>query len=284
MNQDILEVNKQIKLTFASGGEAIIDKEVYKLIIDLQHKAINPKQLPFFWNLSQSLDGYSDIFLEFYKYVLSNFRLSKSQIYQDLFVLFNFNEKKNGTFLEFGATDGVEFSNSFLLEDKFNWHGVLAEPSPQWHESLKRNRPNCEIIEECIYKESGKNLDFFVSDVGVLSTLEKYKQSDVSSMPRNTNARNKKGYNCKVCSISLNDVFVKYFDSLPIDYMSVDTEGSELVILENFDFRKFGPKIISVEHNFTETENKLDDLLFKNNYIRFFKEHSQFDAWYVLQE
>ena len=116
MNQDILDVKKEIKLTFANGEESIIDKEVYKLIIDLQHKAKNSKQLPFFWNLSQSLEGYIDIFLEFYKYVLSNYKLSKSQIYQDLFVLFNFNEKKNGTFLEFGATDGVEFSNSFLLD------------------------------------------------------------------------------------------------------------------------------------------------------------------------
>ena len=64
--------------------------------------------------------------------------------------------------------------------------------------------------------------------------------------------------NHKVMSISLNDVFIKYFNSSPIDYMSVDTEGSELLILEQFDFEKFSPKIVTVEHNFTESETKLE--------------------------
>jgi FkbM family methyltransferase len=277
-------MDQKIKLKFGNGEESIIDEEIYKLIINLKQKAKNSEQLPFFWNLSKSLEGYNDIFLQYYRYMLSNYKLSKSQLYQDLFVLFNFNEKKNGTFLEFGATDGIEFSNSFVLENKFNWYGVLAEPSPQWHERLKQNRPNCKIIKECIYDKTGKNLDFFVSEEGVLSTLKKYKQSDLSSMPGNTDARNRKGYYCKVNSISLNDVFLKYFNSSPIDYMSVDTEGSELVILENFDFRQFGPKIITVEHNFTDTQNKLDELLLKNNYVRFFREYTQFDAWYVLQD
>ena len=42
--------------------------------------------------------------------------------------------------------------------------------------------------------------------------------------------------------------------------MSIDTEGSELLILENFDFNKFGPKIITVEHNFTPAQEKLNAL------------------------
>ena len=65
--------------------------------------------------------------------------------------------------------------------------------------------------------------------------------------------------------------------------MSVDTEGSELLILENFDFAQFAPEIVTVEHNFTDAQDKLDGLFIKNNYIRVFKEHTQFDAWYVLQ-
>ena len=99
-------------------------------------------------------------------------------------------------------------------------------------------------------------------------SIKKFRQSDISSMPGNTNARNKNGYNHKVISISLNDVFVKYFNSSPIDYMSVDTEGSELEILENFDFQKFGPKIVTVEHNYTDAQKKLDELFIKNNYLR----------------
>ena len=38
-------------------------------------------------------------------------------------------------------------------------------------------------------------LDFFISDVGVLSTLDVFKESDKLSMPGNTNARIKNGKN-----------------------------------------------------------------------------------------
>jgi len=240
--------------------------------------------LPRFWDLSNSINQYNEVFLNFYSYLLTNRQLSNSQLFQDLFVLYFLNNKINGTFLEFGATNGVELSNTFTLEHNFQWRGVLAEPSPQWHQQLKKNRPKSTIIEECVYSETDKNLDFFVSDKGVFSTLDEFRNSDISSMPGNAKARNKSGYNHKVKTISLNDVFIKYFNGVAIDYMSVDTEGSELMILENFDFGSFSPKIVTVEHNFTETQHKLDELFHKNNYSRVFREHAQFDAWYILND
>ena len=205
-------------------------------------------------------------------------------MFQDLFVLFIHNEAKNGTYLEFGATNGVDLSNSFSLEKHFGWTGVLAEPSPQWHSELFKNRPNTKIITECIYSETGKKMDFFVSDAGVLSTLEQFKDSDIQSIPANTNARNASGYTCTVDTISLNDVILKYFAGVKIDYMTVDTEGSELLILQNFDFSKYAPKVVTVEHNFTQSQKTLDELSAKNNYRRYFREFTQFDAWYVRQD
>ena len=275
---------QQITISFDNGITSTIDEHVFKLIQELENKIKNPIKLPYFWNLSKSIKNIDENFLKFYSFLLANAKLSKSQLYQDLFVLFTFQEKKNGTFLEYGATDGLNLSNTFLLENQFKWKGLLAEPSKKWHSSLKKNRPNSKIIEECIYSETGKNLNFFTSDVGELSTLEEFRQSDISSMPGNTNLRNKGGYNHKVLSISLNDVFKKYFNNSPIDYMSVDTEGSELLILENFDFKRFSPRIVTVEHNYTDHQNKIDVLFMKNNYTRIFKEYTQFDAWYVLND
>ena len=46
---------------------------------------------------------------------LENLKESKSQIRQDLFVLNELNFKTSGFFVDFGATDGIEFNNSFLL-------------------------------------------------------------------------------------------------------------------------------------------------------------------------
>ena len=52
-----------------------------------------------------------------------------SQLRQDLFVLNELDFKENGYFVEFGATDGIKLSNSYLLEKSFNWNGILAEPA-----------------------------------------------------------------------------------------------------------------------------------------------------------
>ena len=52
----------------------------------------------------------------FLAFVLQNFSLAHAQLFQDLFVLFMTNQKKNGYFVEFGATNGVTLSNSYLLE------------------------------------------------------------------------------------------------------------------------------------------------------------------------
>ena len=117
--------------------------------------------LPFFFDLSSSLKDYSAHLLEFYCYALKNSQISKAQLFQDLFFLFIHDEAQNGTYLEFGATNGVTLSNSFTLEKNFGWTGVLAEPSPQWHSELFKNRPNTKIITECIYSETGKEMDFF---------------------------------------------------------------------------------------------------------------------------
>ena len=77
-----------------------------------------------------------------------------SQLYQDAFALFLIGDKYDKSYLEFGATDGLDLSNSYLLENSYNWKGVLSEPSVQWHELLKKNRNNTQIITKCIWKES----------------------------------------------------------------------------------------------------------------------------------
>ena len=64
--------------------------------------------------------------------LLKNFILSlrnishivKSQIFQDAFAHFIISQKYEKSFLEFGATNGLDLSNTFLLENNMNWSGV----------------------------------------------------------------------------------------------------------------------------------------------------------------
>ena len=208
----------------------------------------------------------------------------KSQLYQDAFAAFIIGEKFDKTFLEFGATNGFDLSNSYMLEKSLGWKGTLSEPSTQWHDELRKNRPFSDIITDCIWSESGMELNFFMSDIGIASTLDAFKESDRLSMPRNTDARIKSGKNIYVKTISLNDVMQKNFKGRAPSYISIDTEGSEYQILSTFDFSRFRPVFFTVEHNFTNQQQKIDNLMQSNNYVRIFKKITAFDAWYVSSE
>ena len=59
-----------------------------------------------------------------------NIKNIKRQINQDIFVLYTLNWKRNGFFVEFGATNGIDLSNTYLLEKDFGWKGILSEPNP----------------------------------------------------------------------------------------------------------------------------------------------------------
>ena len=224
------------------------------------------------------------IFLKKFIDWFKNVKNIKSQLYQDVFASFVIGNQFDKTFLEFGATDGLELSNSFMLENTLNWSGVLSEPSPQWHEVLNENRKYTKIIKKCIWSESGKILDFFMSDRGNFSTLNEFIDSDKYSMPLNTESRKKAGKLITVETISLNDVIKEYFNNTSPSYISIDTEGSEFKILESFNFKKYRPKVFTVEHNFTELQNKIDELMVSKNYERIFRKLTSFDAWYVSKE
>lgn len=210
----------------------------------------------------------------FLSYVLNNFRFSKAQIFQDLFVLFMTNEKQGGFFVEFGATNGVTLSNSWLLEKSYGWNGILAEPARCWHAELLTNRA-CEIDTSCVWIESGEQMEFNEAASQELSTLNFFSGKDGHSLDR------QKGNKYLVDTITLNELLEKHNAPREIDYLSVDTEGSELAILSSFDFTKYSIRLITVEHNFTDARDKIHDLLGMNGYKRVYAKFSKFDDWYV---
>jgi FkbM family methyltransferase len=200
--------------------------------------------VPTFWETKTALMRLQTVKLlsEFYAFILIEGNSSHSQLFQDTFVDFVFQKKVNKKFLEFGATNGVELSNTFMLETKRGWQGVLAEPDPQWHDELLKNRPSAKIISDCIYSQSGHKMRFISSSNGVYSSLKNHSQDDANGpLGGNSKERLRDYKEIDVMTISLNDVFEKFFNGESIEYMSVDTEGSEYEILSNFDFQKYHP-------------------------------------------
>jgi FkbM family methyltransferase len=208
---------------------------------------------------------------------VDNIKLSKAQIAQDLFVLSELGFKKSGFFVEFGATDGVQLSNTHLLETEFSWTGILAEPGRNWHKELEKNR-NASIEKDCVWSVSNEQLTFNEVASGELSTINSFSGSDGFKKTR------QKGKKYEVKTISLNDLLVKYNAPKLIDYLSIDTEGSEHEILSAFDFSEHKFRVITCEHNFTENREKIHSLLERNGYVRKHAELSKFDDWYVLAD
>ncbi len=199
----------------------------------------------------------------------------KSQLGQDIFCLLTNSYKRGGFFVEFGATNGVDLSNTYLLEKKFNWTGILAEPAAIWHDDLKRHRTAL-IDLDCVWSSSGQQLEFETTkEVAEFSTISAFSGSDRHASKRKNSERS------TVNTISLMDLLAKYSAPNLIEYLSVDTEGSELEILSSFDFSKYSFEAITVEHNYTPAREKIHTLLQANGYRRVFERLSKWDDWYI---
>lgn len=200
---------------------------------------------------------------------------SSSQLQQDLFALATSNFKRNGFFVEFGATDGLELSNTYLLEKEFGWSGILAEPCRSWYPALKQNRGCC-IEHKCVWVESNKELIFNETPGAQISTIDSFSDCDFHGSGRKT------GKKYSVNTISLIDLLNKFNAPSVIDYLSIDTEGSEYEILRSFPFGKHIFKAITCEHNYSEARDNIHTLLTGNGYRRVLKDFTLFDDWYVF--
>lgn len=199
---------------------------------------------------------------------------SKSQLRQDLFVLSELNLKQGGFFVEFGAANGIDLSNTYLLEKHFAWRGILAEPARCWHSALAENR-SCHIETDCVWRDSNATLIFTEAGAGELSTISSYASSDLHSRAR------KAGTKYSVRTISLMDLLDRYRAPRVVDYLSIDTEGSEYEILEGFDFSAYQFRVITCEHNFSPQREQMHALLTRNGYHRKLEKYSAYDDWYV---
>tara|TARA_A100001015_G_C14975549_1_gene707091 strand:+ start:987 stop:1790 length:804 start_codon:yes stop_codon:yes gene_type:complete len=202
--------------------------------------------------------------------------LSESQLGQDLYVLNELKYKKNGYFVEFGAGNGKHLSNTYLLEKKYNWKGILAEPAKCWHKELVKNR-TCFICFDLVNIDTGLNLEFF--EFYSSSTLTKFENKDVLN---NLKINNEKPKRYTVKSININDMLKKYSAPSLIDYLSIDTEGGELEILKSIDFKNYKFKIITCEHNH-KNKNEIKKFLDNKGYTLKFENYSYFDGWYTLR-
>jgi FkbM family methyltransferase len=194
-----------------------------------------------------------------------------SQIGQDKWVLEKTHFKRGGYFLDIGAADGLYLSNTYILEKKYGWKGICVEPANKIKD-LRRNR-RCIIENSCIYSKSGELVEFQVDNE--ISGIKEYFDG----------AHKRNGSIIYVKTITLKDLLKKYNSPKVIDFLSIDTEGSEYEIIKNFPFKDYEVKLITIEHNAhsgkKEDIKKMADifnLLTKNGFVR--EPHHNFSRAY----
>ena len=220
-----------------------------------------------------------------FKDLLDYFLLARdknySQAKQDLFVLYFTNYLgKKGFFVEIGAGDGVNISNTYLLE-KIGWTGILVDPVDYNNENMKLRK--CIKDNRCVYSKTGLKIPF--AEVPFLPAKPGFPQTqNFSTILKSANhpdinrTNNTFSYNNgaetvpfkvrDVETISLNDLLKQYNAPNKIDYISIDTEGSEFEIISNFDFNKYDVEIFTIEHN---GANFRDDIITLLNYRGYFR-------------
>lgn len=151
-----------------------------------------------------------------------------SQQGEDVYINNNYINKKvnEGIYIEMGACDGILCSNTKFFDEKYNFKGILIEPLTKFFTKLVKNRPGNLLFNYAI--DYNKGLTKFVgtsSTAGLSNTME--------SEFRNFHHGKQSDYLVK--SVPLRDI-IKKSNIKYIDFMSIDVEGGELIVLETMDW------------------------------------------------
>jgi FkbM family methyltransferase len=160
------------------------------------------------------------------------------------------NNKKDGFFLDIGANDGITWSNSLTFELNFNWKGICVEPHPVAYEKLIKNR-SCECL-NCAISDNSGDFDFLFikGEAEMLSGLvdkfdPRHLQRINTEVQNNKDETSVKKIKCHTISELMKKIGIN-----KIDYLSIDTEGSEMQIINGIDFEELDITLISMEVNY----------------------------------
>jgi FkbM family methyltransferase len=183
-----------------------------------------------------------------------------SQGGQDIYVTRILKEKREGYFVEVGANNGYLMSNTYLLEKNYGWKGICVEATPYRITELINNRPNAICISSAAFSESNLELDFTTCPLDILNVITDYAEIAVDFLTQS-------GQIIKVNTRSLTDILNENNAPENIDYLSIDTNGSEYKVLEGIDFTKYKFGVITIKNSLVEEkQNRIKEILTSNGY------------------
>lgn len=174
-----------------------------------------------------------------------------SQVGQDKYIYENFfKDKKNGFFLDIGAHDGIDKSNSYFFEKYLDWSGICVEPIPDVFDRLRQNR-KCICVNAGISNRNGS---------AVFWKIEGYSEM-LSGLEENYNEQHKQRITKEIATYGgkREEIMMEILDINTllhknnidhIDYCTIDVEGSEEKILSVLDPKAIEISTLTVENNY----------------------------------
>jgi FkbM family methyltransferase len=152
-----------------------------------------------------------------------------------------FKGMRGGYFVEAGASCLGE--NTYALETHFGWTGLLVEPHPDSFEALKTKR-NC-ILENACLADADTELEFVINHKipgtsGIQGTIGDYILKNAYGEGAETETVLIKAY-------PLVDLLRKHGAPKRIDYLSLDVEGAEWLVLKEFPFDEYTFACMTIE-------------------------------------
>lgn len=193
---------------------------------------------------------------------------SFSQCGEDMNVAYALDNKKNGIFVDVGAFHPQKYSNTNYFYNNLNWHGINIEPNPNNFQKFVSDRKRDINLNIGISDKAGE-LTYFMFVDPLFNTFSVERKNDLE----------KQGIMCidqKIISVKpLSQVLDEYLQNKPIDFLNVDVETLDLLVLQSIDYVKHRPKVICVEDHTFNIENPNNSEIYKFLKEKNYKLHSK---------
>ena len=157
-----------------------------------------------------------------------------------------------GTFVEAGANDGIAQSNTYFLENKYGWKGLLIEPVPKYFRMCQRSRDasvvNCALG---AFENDGAELEMLAGGLMSLPVSVDEEQLLGRSVLEHAElgAREFGGVRAEVVRArvrALSNVLDESGIS-DVDFFSLDVEGFEIEVFKGLDMSRHAPRWMLIE-------------------------------------
>ena len=168
---------------------------------------------------------------------------------EDEYLASLFDNNYKGTCIEIGAYDGIYLSNTYHFELK-GWNTLCIEPIETSFNKCSINRKNS--INCCISDKDKEDASFYIFELpgnnlcAISGLIPDQRLIDSHSHM----ILNKTECNVKVRSLTSLLDELNYPTN--IDFISIDTENTELDVLKGIDFNKYNIQYMVIENNYDE--------------------------------